>query len=483
MVETATANICADTLNNPCPVNNKKPVEVCNELKKTYSFLEDIVKAVGDFSPVGVIKAIGSSNKATTNQKTICNNIINSTNISESIQNCNNIVNSSQTNVISQPEGCAEMQNKIIASLKDNPTSLKIYLESLNVENVTQSNESNDLQQCTLSSYMSALNKQEASIDNAAIALLLQRSSDLLSSNEITQNQCQNLNNELTACNYLKSIACCSNSVSNEQSNSLYKCNGAVKNIVQKNLKNNYQFCNMSNTSTLSNEELAALLNKSTMDTTQVSVGTSALSFLLFFLIVVGLPIVAGGVVAKMFNNIIPFLGFIPIFVGAVLLIYYFFISSPSQINSTVKDKPLISSKKITSNNYSGNSDISYNDAYNNCEKDDKCVAVDFIYDKTDPKTDTTISKGSPYNIKGSSIYYSSINGISNEDPPKFNDNPKEKKKGEQKSYYTFYKKENPKTPLYVGIFSIVLGILYSIALFIYHLNKKRNLQKDITRI
>lgn len=477
----ATANICADTLNNPCPVNNKKPVEVCNELKTTYSFLEDIVKAAGDFTPAGVIRAIGSSNKATTNQKTICNNIINSTNISDSIQNCNNIVNSSQINVISQPEGCAEMQNKIIASLKDNPTSLKIYLESLNVENVTQSNESNDLQQCTLSSYMSALNKQEASIDNAAIALLLQKSSDLLSSNEITQNQCQNLNNELTACNYLKSIACCSNSVSNEQSNSLYKCNGAVKNIVQKNLKNNYQFCNMSNTSTLSNEELAALLNKSTMDTTQVSVGTSALSFLLFFLLPLAFTFVFGGIAAKFVKKSIPFLGLIPIIVGAVLLIYYF-TSSPSQINSTVKDKPLISSKKITSNNYSGNSDISYNDAYNNCEKDDKCVAVDFIYDKTDPKTDTKISKGSPYNIKGSSIYYSSTNGISNEDPPKFNDNPKEKKKGEQKSYYTFYKDKRSQMPLYVGIFCIVLGILYSIALFIYHLNK-RNSQKDTTRI
>jgi len=459
-------NTCAGTsMNNPCPENNKKPSEVCEDVKKTYNFLEDIVKSsteiASGLTPGGILKTVGSSNKATTNQKTICNNIINSTNIIDSVQRCNNIVNSTQTNVISQPAACAELQSKIITSLKDNPTALKEYLSSLSIENVTQTNESNDLQQCILSAYMSAINEQQTSIDTAAIAMLLQKSSDLLSSNEINQNQCQNLNNTLSSCNYLKSITCCSNQVTNAQSNELYNCIGATKNIVQKNLKNNYQFCNMSNTSSLSSKELAALLNRSTVDATQISTGTSIFGFLLFFLI----PIIAFGgstvVAALIFKKAMPFLGFVPIIIGAIFLIFYF-TSKPSKMYYTIKDKPLISSTQIKSNNYGGNTNISYIDAYNYCENDDNCVAVDFIYDKTNPKINSSVTTGTPYNIQGSSIYYSSKDGIATEDP-----------KSDKKSYYTFYK-NTEKTTLYVGILAIIIGILYSILFMVYTVMYKK---------
>ena len=323
-------------------LNNKSGKEACEEVKNQYDVMYKEIDALGDWSPAGLLKSLGSSNTVNSKVKNIIDNIQNSINSSDLNTTCGQFSSSNQTNYIGNTPECVAHQEAIIALLKDNPKALKEYLDSLTITDVKQDNTIDIKQQCITNAYMEAANKQDVSVENSALAQILEKSKGLLSDNETNTDQCQYIKNETNACNYLKIRSCCDSKNISDQQNIL-KCSGANK-VEQKNSRNSYQYCNLTGTTDLTSDQASHLTNTSTVKSEQFSEGVDPMAFLLFLL----LPfIICGGgtvLVGKFAKDLIPFMGLIPIIIGTIFIIIYV-IQGSSKINRTVENKPLSGSK------------------------------------------------------------------------------------------------------------------------------------------
>ena len=307
-----TSKTCSDSI-----PPDMTAVEACQKVKDSYDIMEKMVDAIGDWSPAGIIRAIGASNIATVDQKNLINNIQTTIQQSNLTENCTSESISTQLNVIETTSSCLTFRDKMIETLKNNPEAQNKLIASWDITDITQENIDTTVQQCTLSATMNALSQQKTSIDNTALSLLMQKSSDLLASNDVNQNQCQVINNTQTVCNYLNTVLCCNNTASTDQSNIL-RCSGG-KNVVQSNTKAALQSCNLTGTSTLTADQISALTNKATADTKQTAVGTSAFAFILLLLIPVISFGVIGGVGFKFFTNLMPYFGVIPLITCVII--------------------------------------------------------------------------------------------------------------------------------------------------------------------
>jgi len=428
--------------------------QVCKDIKDQYDTFLKAVDAVGDWSPAGILRSIGASNKNDTKIQNMIVNIQNTLNSSDIESKCIQDSVISQTNVIDFSK-CSELHKETVIALKDNPEALKEYLNSRSIENIKQSNEADIQTQCTLNAYMDAINKQDASVENSALAMIMQKASGLLSQNDANTDQCQFIKNEMNSCNYLKNTACCYQQNAINQSNILNCTLGMAKDIAQTNRANVQNFCSLTGSTNLSNDQKSKLTNKSEVKLQQTSVGTSLLSFLLFLLI--PLFFFGGGTIitAKFAKDFMPFMGLIPLIVGIVLIILYVK-DGPQRINRSTIDKPL-SESTCSYNYYKGELSTTYKDAMEKCAKDSKCVAVDFIYavdDEDKPEsTSDKINDGFPLNINGGAIYYDSVGGICDDDPTS----------SDEKRYFTLYKSEDNSPKLISGIILIILAIVYTV--------------------
>ena len=450
IINTGCENAASEIKTCSPELENKSAKNACDEVVNKY---KEWSKLIQNWSPVGIIEAIGSNNKSDVRVQNLIKNVQTSINQSDLQNKCSNTNISNQLNIIEDTPECLQYKLQMMESLKNTPELLKDFLDSWNITNVTQDNISSNIKQCILSTHMEALNKQEASIENSALSLLMQKSSGLLSKNDAEQNQCQFVDNTMSACNYLKSTSCCNNKNITTQTNIL-RCKGG-KDITQKNNMDNFQYCNLTGTSKLSLDQIGKLTNKSSIDTKQISEGINPMSLFLFIL----LPFIifGGGVglTAKYFKDLMPFMGLIPIIIGSVFTIIFATSEKPT-INRTVENRPL-SGSKCSYNYYTGDILTSYKQAYDKCEKDLECVGADFIYVENSEggpeSVDTEITEGKPFNIKGSAIYYKNINSVCDEEP-----------EDDGKKYFTFYKNSKNNMFLIAGVSLIILCILYSIA-------------------
>lgn len=430
---------CSQTL------NNMDAKTACQQVKNRYDEMEKMVDALEDWSPAGILKALGAQNKTDVDIKNMINNL------QESLQNidvqgvCKNKISSIQSNILDNTE--------CVTALKDNPQALKILLDKIgNISNITMENKNTNIQQCVISTYIQALNKQEANIDNSALIQIMQKASGLLSNNESKLNQCQFVSNRNTACTYVKSTSCCFNDNSNVQENIL-KCVGA-NNVILRNQNDNLQFCNLSGNTTLSADQLSKLSNKAESKVQQISEGVSPLVLLLFLLI--PFLLMGGGTLAfsKFAKDFMPIIGLIPMIAGIIAIAIYFN-SKNAKINKTIQNKPLEGSN-CDYNYYKGDISTTYKQANYNCNQDPNCQAVDFVYSvdsNNKPESiDSTINEGYPFNINGSAIYYSGYGSYCDEDPK------------DDKKYFVLYKNK-PASISYpiIGGCLIFVGIIFII--------------------
>ena len=433
-----------DNACHPSIPKTMKPGEACKQVYDEYDTMSKIIDSMGDWSPAGVLKALGSSNNTNVVQRNAIKNLQETVNNSESYQSCTSDAISTQSNIIDQSE-CLRIVKDTCAMMGTDDGKLKCLQELKdfgNVSNITQENKNTAIQQCLMNSAMSMLTKQGASIDNTALAMVLQKSSGLLSSNESNIDQCQIIDNTQSVCSYLNSTMCCNNKANSDQSNIL-KCANATD-IKQTNINSSLQSCSLTDTTTLTAEQISALSNSSSAKSDQTSTGTSLMGFLLLLFAPLLLMGGSGLIAAKFATKLLPFLGLIPIIAGVITIIYYV-VQPTAKITQTVHDKPL-SGSKCVKNNSTGDVSITYKKAYDKCESDVNCVAVDFITSKDGPTTDLD-------NIWGSAIYYNSTGGICDED---INDS--------KNKYYTFYKDSGKSIyTLIGGILLIVLGVVYTV--------------------
>lgn len=445
---------------------NKTAKQACKEIKDMYDLYykqtKDALGALENWSPAGILKSIGAANKSNQKIQNMISNIQTTLNSSDTESKClqNSVI--TQSNIIDFSK-CAKIHSDTLIALKDNPTAYKEYLNSRTIENIKQSNKAQITNQCTLNAYIDAINKQEASIENSALAMIMQKSKDLFAQNDSESDQCQFISNEMNACNYLQNRACCYQQNSLNQENILNCTLGLAKDIAQTNEANLNSYCSLTGTTNLSNDQKSKLTNKSEVKVQQTAIGTSLMSFLLFLL--VPLLLFGGGtaLTAKFAKDLMPFMGLLPLIAGIVFIILYI-MEGPQRINRTTMNKPLTESS-CSYNYYKGELSTTYKKAKDTCTEDPKCAAVDFIYavnnDNKPESVDNSITEGYPLNIKGGAIYYDTVGGICDDDP-----------ESDEKRYFTMYKSSDSSPKLISGIILIILAIVYTVGYIFMEIRK-----------
>lgn len=447
-----TDNLCfTKHVENNCnqELKNMTSTEACIEVQNQIDFFTQVVKTAGeDFSITGIITAIGSSNKSNQKIKSIINNFQQTIQISNLYENCQSVSNTVQINKIGS-EKCADKQIEIINILKEYPEELKKYLTNTNIYNVNQINTNEVDQKCILSGALNALSTQDVSIESVALIKLLQHSSDFLASNNNVQNLCQITDNTQSSCQYLNTVLCCTNKVNIIQQN-IIECTGS-SNIQQLNSNKIFQTCNLIGTTTLNSSITSKLNNIASLSTSQKAIGSNFLELLLIILIpfiaICGFSILTYKLSKKIFKNI----GLFPFFCGSVFVILYYMFPQ-GKINQIIKDKPLLGDiENCPSNMYYSNISITYKDAFNDCNLDDNCIALDFSFQKN-----MNIEDSKPDNIFGSAFYYDNVNNICETESKDLKNN-----------YYTGYKniKSMKIYYLYVGNLFIIIGLVLIIFL------------------
>ena len=448
-----TDNFCfTKHIENNCnqELKNITSIEACIEVQNQIDFFTQIVKTAGeDFSITGIIKAIGSSNKSNQKIKSIINNFQQTIQISNLYENCQSVSNTVQINKIGS-EKCADKQIEIIKILKEYPEELNKYLtNNINIYNVNQINTNEVDQQCILSGSLNVLSTQDVSIESVALIKLLQHSSDFLASNNNIQNLCQITDNTQSTCQYLNTVLCCTNNANIIQQN-IIECTGS-SNIQQLNSNKIFQTCNLLGTTTLNSSITSKLNNLASLSVSQKAIGSNFLELLLIilipFIVICGFSILSYKISKKIFK----YIGFLPLFCGSVFVILYY-IFPQDKINQIIKDKPLLGDvENCEANMYYSNISITYKDAFNGCNLDDNCIALDFSFQKNINIEDSKLN-----NIFGTVFYYNNVNNICNTDSKDLKNN-----------YYTGYKniKSMKIYYLYVGNIFIIIALLLIIFL------------------
>ena len=360
-MSTSIDDICNDKNDktNGCPADlPPDPKNTCEKIKNQYDVLiqqsKDYVKSAevitNGFTLSGLLKELGTRNKSNIKLQNVITNYQQSSQTSDIDNKCGNKNTNVQQNIIEDTTDCVKIQGENIASLKDNPEALRIYLESLGANNIDQENTTESKQQCVLNNYIAAMKKIEASVESAALLKVMQKSSDLFASSETEMDMCNNVNNTVSSCQYIKSNLCCVNDSNSSQLN-LIKCKSANK-VTQRNVNKALQICNLTGSTTVDASLIAKLKNSVSADISQTATGTSLMSFvLLLAVIILGPPLGVG-----LFSFFLPkeivvaFFGILCIIIGIVLLnMHKPLPERPEFINKT-RDMPIFAAKYFKPN-------------------------------------------------------------------------------------------------------------------------------------
>lgn len=446
-----------------CPKDlPKDPKNTCEQIKNEYDALIEQAKAYRDsvksFSLSECLKSLGANNKISAAMKNVINNVQQASQTTINDQKCENIVNNLQQNIITTTDDCLKAQTSVITILQNNPEALSKYIESTGVKNVIQENKTEVKQQCVLQNYVAAALKLDASVESAALLKMMQSSSDLFASNDADTDICNNVNNTMTSCQYIKSNLCCVNHMNSTQQN-LIECRGATD-LTQENTNTAFQICNLTGSTTVDAGLIAKLKSSVSASISQTATGTSLMSFvLLLAVIILGPPLGIG-----LFSFFLPkeivvaFFGILCIIIGIVILSMYKPLPSIVEFINKTRDKPIFSAKDYKPNNSykpTAQSDIKpikYSAAKKICLDDKSCLAMDFSITKIENNKD--ISEDS----LGVPVYYNSIkDGYCEED---IDDN--------KNTYFTNYKPQQPAPLNLYGALLISLGaILILMAMYL----------------
>ena len=153
------------------------------------------------------------------------------------------------------------------------------------ISNVTQLNANDVVQDCTLTSAVTALMKQGSDTNAQALAQAIQKSQGLLSGdNAVTGDTCNVVNEDISASTYMETIARCANEATSNQSNILSNCGNAT-NVVQKNINKQIQDCIIGNVVEASTEQKTQTDTGSKIDSEQESTGVDMTVSLIFSII------------------------------------------------------------------------------------------------------------------------------------------------------------------------------------------------------
>ena len=459
------SNFCKkDNRENPCPpkLNEMSASEACKEVEKKSKNAWDVISGIipgfgkdGAYDmfingPTNFIKAFGAN--AESMQKTVVNVglDIDTRKIAEQTSRCDSIIDNIQLNSIqgSKPE-CF----KAYADAGFSPSEIR-EMTKLNITNFTQQNTADLKNKCVINQAINALSQMDASIDVSALMTTLNSAKGMVSSSKSKQESCVNVNQKLSACQYLSQNQCCSNQISNKQTNLLDQgCSSAtINNNSQINDNKAFNECLLDAGSSVSDVIKTDIKVKVDLTAENKSEGLTMDFFIIIIIVLVlifGGPMIFINKMGNMGRNV--FFGLIGV-IGLCFIAAYF-ITKKSE--KEVYNKPFCVCKKTSLKEpfqtTLGQLKIKF------AEGDE--FGYDFIQDDKDKPVDDTRS--------GLGVFINSIER-SGDSCETFD--------GKSYSYVKGYSDTNL---LIIGIVLIVLSIILLVVNFIYSYTNNKNKEEE----
>ena len=216
------------------------------------------------------------------------------------------------------------------------PQTLKLIQNYTNAQNnkfhptanikIDQESQANVKQNCEQNVQQKALVNFAAGINNQVTQLMAQRAENA-AENDADQKNCNDVNIDMSACNYQSTNACCSNTSSIEQGNMVTitaGCNPINANINQKLQANVEQLCAQGVKQDATSKGSAQITNKIKQAATQVAIGTNWMTIFIIFAIIIGIILLSPiGLTFVLGNKIILIMGVILLLIGVAQIIPY----------------------------------------------------------------------------------------------------------------------------------------------------------------
>ena len=227
--------------------------------------------------------------------------------------------------LVSQHDKC--MQDPQTLKLIENYTNAQTnrFEPTANI-NVDQGSKANVEQNCEQNVQQKALVNFAAGINNQVTQLMAQRAENA-AENDANQKNCNDVNINMSACNYQSTKACCSNTSDMEQTNMLTitaGCNPINANINQKLQANVEQLCAQGVKQDATSKGAAQISNKIKQAATQVAIGTNWTTIFIIFAIIIGIILLSPiGLTFVLGSKIILIMGVILVLIGVAQIIPY----------------------------------------------------------------------------------------------------------------------------------------------------------------
>ena len=397
-----------DACNKDDRLSKMNAKSACEAIKERETNIWDAVQSIGTTlaSPgAALIKAFGAG--STEHQK-IANKInldIDTKTLVDQASKCENLIRSEQTNVIKAggPQ-CIEEIRKL--NLPADITAKLIKELRQEISNVTQTTIADLSQTCQLDQMSDALTKMQASIDNSALQNAINKAKGIGARVDGEEDTCNDIDVDSSACKYMTQKQCCSNQVTNVQSNTIdLGCLASAHDVTQTANATTYQSCTSSNAAKVSDDLTSSLKNASSQSATQ-----TAISFdptLLALLALGALFLMGGGPLMmsgsspsskRSSSRIAYVLGSILLIAGVAILILFFTyrLGDPEK----TPEKSLLNcpgTKQLK--DFGPDLEISFEDARKRATEKDGVVAFDFFSPSPNPSDDEI----------GHAIYYSVV--------------------------------------------------------------------------
>lgn len=241
-MSSATSQACL-TSDKPAPPCSAKGTgrSACQEVHKKANVLQSLM---GDLTtiadPIGsIIKAVkGNSDSSQSTEQTITDNEIIST-VTNQRSVCQQSADSEEINQITSGDG-----DKCFEELREGGLSKREAMGAMKIRNVMQSNQSVVKQTCGIKQTLGSLSKLSSSVENTALQRAINKASGMLSAAKSSQDSCEDINVDISACQYLQQTQCCVQSANDKQINKIVAaCGSSVQDVVESNVKNTFQSC------------------------------------------------------------------------------------------------------------------------------------------------------------------------------------------------------------------------------------------------
>jgi hypothetical protein len=212
------------------------------------------------------------------------------------VANCDQIIDQEQSNVITGTSAeCVAAWAAAGFSPKQIQDALKVT-----VGNVTQINTADAHAECSLNMAIEALSQMDASIDNLAMQETLSEATGLMAKTSAVSNQCNEVNEDQSACKYIQQQSCCAQVIHQNQQNVLdVGCStGSFKDINQTNTADSFSSCQMTAASSVTDTTSSDITNKTEQTTTAEATGLD-----MSWIILIAVVIIGGGVGGKYFMS------------------------------------------------------------------------------------------------------------------------------------------------------------------------------------